>query len=369
MNDDLLRDGLARIGDQARPVEFLDRALSRSQRIGRNQKLAASTGAAVAMAVIGGLVWQLGGLTNPAEPATPSATPSAASAAPSTRPSAPPSVQVTPALLAPGGLPGRLFYRAPERVVWWSASQLGAVPGVDSETMNVSPDGSSVSFVDGNGDLVVADLLGGHRTTVLRGVVGVGYEPVWSPDSRRLLVATGLPGEMVYGVVTVASGVFVPLAHQPDGMHPLWSADGRHLAFSTGECRLVTADADGGGARVVPVFGDDDPAVNKQRRRSCDPFSISAAGGFVAVHQRTGDEPDGDYGRDFLANAVVDTRTGAEVALPVTGPITAVLFLTDGRMLVRTRGELTLLRPDRTVETRFPEPDQVKNQSLLAYTS
>ncbi|MBV1850099.1 hypothetical protein [Catellatospora tritici] len=363
-DDDLLRDGLARIGDQVKPVDFLDRSLSRSRRIGRNQGIMAGAGAVAVMAVVGGLVWQLGGLAHRPAPATTlSATPSAVAAPTSVPPSSPPTASPLP------GLPGRLFYTDADRVVWWAAPDVGAVPGVPTDTANVSPDGGSVAFVDENGDLVVADLLGGHRSTVLRGVVGVGYEPVWSPDSRRLLVARGLPETLTYGVVTVASGVFVPLAHQPQGLHALWSADGKHLGYVTGRCRLVTADADGGNARVVPVFGDLDRAVNKQRRRSCDPFSISADGRLIAVHQRTGDEPDGDIARDQVANAVVDTRTGADVRLPVAEPVTAVLFLADGGMLVRTEGRLTLLNPDRTVKTRFTEPEQVKNLNLLGYTA
>jgi TolB protein len=133
---------------------------------------------------------------------------------------------------------------------------------------------------------------------------------------------------------------------------------------------LGIADADGGNAHVVPVFASNNATVNPQMRRSCDPYSISPDGSMMAVHQRTGDQPDGDIGRDLTANAVVDTRTGADVPLPVTGTVNAVLFRPDGTILVRTTGDggnqLTLLNPDRTVRAQVAEPTSVHNAALLA---
>ena len=71
--------------------------------------------------------------------------------------------------------------------------------------------------------------------------------------------------------------------------------------------------------------------------------------------------------RDLVANAVVDTRTGATVRLPVTGTVSAVLFQPDGSMLVRSSTGLVLVSAGGTVLARAPEPAGGSAMSLLAY--
>jgi TolB protein len=255
---------------------------------------------------------------------------------------------------------------------------------------SVSPDGSQIAYVDEDhsgaaGELIVTDRDGGQARSVLSDVVGLGFEPAWSPDSRRLLVAR-LPegsseGPVVYGVVDVATGAFTPLRQQIEGLHPLWSADGQHVGYVTGTCQLMVADADGGNQRMVPVIGDPDPVVNPQRRFGCDLYSISPDGSLMAVDQAVGDEPWGDIGGSLAADVVIDTRTGAEVPLPVPGQLRAVLFLPNGEVLVRsTDGDtftLTLLNPDLSIKTQVPEPPVASANpcgqstyacALLAYT-
>jgi TolB protein len=273
------------------------------------------------------------------------------------------------------GLPGWLYYwQSPDRLVRLTGTGTVTVLDAGGQSANVSPDGTSVAFLDENGTVYVADRDGGNRRAVLTGTAGAGYEPVWSPDSKRLLAGrprSGGEGGVRLGVVDVAAGTFTPLADQPESViHPLWTADGRHFGYATGICQIGVADADGGNARLVPVFASNDATVNPQMRRSCDPYSISPDGSLMAVHQRTGDEPDGDIGRDLIANAVVDTRTGADVRLPVTGTVNAVLFQPDGTILVRTTGSggnrLTLLNPDRTVRLSIDEPASVHDAALVA---
>ncbi|GAA1849430.1 TolB family protein [Asanoa iriomotensis] len=265
------------------------------------------------------------------------------------------------------GLPGWLYYADSDRLVRLTGSRVDTVLKAGAYSANVSPDGASIAFVESDGDVVVTDRDGRDRRTVLRGSVGVGFEPAWSADSRRLLVAKSAgAGDTTMGVVTVESGVFTALPHQLDGIHYLWSADGEKLGFATGTCQIGTADADGGNARLVPVFGHSDP----QRRSSCDPFSISPDGRLMAVNQRTGDEPDGDIGRDLFADAVIEVATGGDVGLPVSGAVTAVLFQPNGDTLVRTDDhKLTLLGPDRNVKAEVTEPASVRDLSLLAYSA
>jgi TolB protein len=301
-------------------------------------------------------------------------------------PSVSASVSVTPSVVPSGGsvvgLSGWLYYYSYPELYRLTPAGLELVLRAPHAT--VSPDGLQIAYVDDAGELIVTDRDGGQARSVLSGVVGLGFEPAWSADSRRLLVARlpdGGDGPVIYGVVDVASGVFTPLAEQIQGIHPLWSADGQHVGYATGTCQLMVADADGRNARMVPVVGDPDPAVNPQRRASCDPYSLSPDGLLMAVDQAVGDEPWGDIARGLAADTVVDTRTGAEVALPVSGQIWAVLFLPNGEVLVRsTDGDtftLTLLNPDLSIKTQIPEPPAASanpcGQStyscgLLAYT-
>jgi TolB protein len=273
------------------------------------------------------------------------------------------------------GLSGWLYYWGqPDRLVRLTSSGVVRVLDTGGHNANVSPDGRSVAFIDDAGDVLVADRDGGRARTVLRGSVGAGFEPVWSPDSTRLLaVRAETGGAPVPGVVDVRTGGFTPLAHNPAGIHYLWSADGRHLGYATGTCQIGVADADGGNARLVPVLGDPNSSANPDRKRSCDPFSISADGSRIAVDLHTGDMPDGDIGRDMFANAVIDTRTGATVRLPVPGAVSAVLFQPNGGMLVRSSSAghnlLTLLSPDGMVITQVTEPTTANNLNLLAYTT
>jgi TolB protein len=370
-DDDLLRDSLRQIGDQAEPVDFVDRSLSRSKRIGRNRRLISGAAMVAVLGLAGGLTWQLGPpWTNQSTPAVnPSAAPSAVDPPP---PSLSPSPTASPSSTQPvaESITGPFYYADSDRLVRVNESDVDTVLDAGAYSANVSPDGAHIAFVDGNGNVVVSDRDGGQRRTLSRGSIGAGYEPAWSPDSKRLLVAKGAAGEVTMGIVTVASGRFTALPHQPaHAIHYLWSGDGQHLGYATGTCEIGVADADGGNARIVPVFGDLDKAVNPKQRRSCDPYSISPDGGLIAVNQRTGDQPDGDIGRDLFANALIDTRTGQNVTLPVTGGITAILFEPDGDLLVRTSNRrLTLLAPDHTIKARVTEPAAVSGFNLLAHT-
>ncbi|SDZ04288.1 hypothetical protein SAMN05444365_10511 [Micromonospora pattaloongensis] len=292
--------------------------------------------------------------------------------------SPPPPAATSPSRALPvagsiAGLPGWLYYADFDRLVRLTRSGVKTVLTTGAHEANVSPDGASIAFVNDSGNVVITDRDGQHPRTVLRDSITLGYEPAWSPDSQRLLVAKSLgPGDTTVGILTIASSNFTPLAHQPQGIHLLWSADGQHLAYSTGNCRIVTADADGGNARTVPGFGDPNSTANPQQRRSCDPYSISPDGSLIAVNQRTGSQPNGDIGRDLFANTIIDTRTGRNITLPVTGSITAILFQPNGDTLVRTKNgttnQLTLLNPDRTIKAQVTEPATVKNTRLLGYT-
>lgn len=303
----------------------------------------------------------------PLASASPSDVPDGASASASgPAPSAEPSSVV--------GLPGWLYYADDAgRLVRLTTTGPVPVLATGAETANVSPDGTAIAFLDGR-NVIVTDRNGHNRRTVFTDGPGMGYEPYWSPDSRQLLVTRGEEfGPRTYGTLTLATGTFTPLPHQLDsGLHPLWSADGRHLGYATGECRIGTADIDGANPRLVPVFGTDDPA-NTRHRKSCDPYSISPDGRYIAIDQRTDDQPLGDIARGTTANTIIDTRTGNNITLPVTGTITQILYRPDGTILVRTKTntttQLTLLNPDHTTRSSIVEPPTVRTFALLTHTN
>ncbi|GIF70434.1 hypothetical protein Ais01nite_84690 [Asanoa ishikariensis] len=358
-DDDLLRDSLTEIGDRAKPVDFVDRSLARSKRIGRNRALISGAATACALVLAGGLAWQVG-LTGPDQPSP--------ATVPTSLPSVSPSPSATPAASSIAGLPGWLYYANSEQLVRVTKSGVDTVLEKDAYASSVSPDGARVAFVDKSGKVVVTDRDGQNRRTVFQGAKYYGYEPAWSPDSERLLLAKGPDGEVTKGIVTIATGRFTALEDQRSAIHFMWSADGKHIGYATGDCKLATADPDGGNVRVVPGFGSDDVQANYAQRRSCDPYSMSADGGLISVWQRKGQEEDSDIARDLIADTIIDVRTGENVGLPVRGDVEAILFQPNGDILVRTSGKLTLLGPDFTVKAEVDEPAAVNDLKLLAYT-
>ncbi|AVT41027.1 PD40 domain-containing protein [Plantactinospora sp. BB1] len=279
-----------------------------------------------------------------------------------------------PAELSIPGLPGTLYYTDGERLLRLTRTGLHTVLSTGAHNANVSPDGNHIAYIDHNDNVIVTDRDGNHRRTVMRHSIQHGYSPAWSPDSRKLLVARSTtPHQTTLGTLTIATTTFTPLAKQPpEAIHPLWSADGRHLGYATGTCQIGTADHTGRNARITPTFGSPDTTTNPQRRRSCDPLSISPDGSKIAVNQRTGDQNDGDIARDLTANTTINTHTGATIRLPVTGTITAIHYQPDNTTLIRTRTgnthHLTLLNPDHTTKTHLTEPTTTRNLHLLTHT-
>lgn len=231
-----------------------------------------------------------------------------------------------------------------------------------------SPDGTQIAELV-NGTLSVLDRAGAHARILAHGLTADGVEPSWAPTGDRILVATS-DGKPV--VVSVRDGGVTPLPHDPQGLHYLYSGDGKHLVYAIGTCQIGVADADGGNARLVPVFGVRGNKDNPHFQRSCDPFSVSPDGSRVAVNMRVDNEPDGDVGPDYRANAILDTKTGHVEKLPVSGTAEQILLLSDGRTLYRTVAGgghlLTLVSAGGTVVATRTEPAATKDDThLIAY--
>lgn len=231
-----------------------------------------------------------------------------------------------------------------------------------------SPDGRQLAVLSSSGTLRLYDADGGEGHTLATGLAKVGYEPSWSPDGTRILVAKphGSAGQVTLGTVPVAGGAFTALPHQPsDVIHPMWLADG--IVFATGECRIGTTDATGDHTRLVPVFGT---SAAPQKARSCDPFNASPDGR-LALQVRINDEPDGDIGPDYAANAILDPSTGALTHVQIPGDVEQIVFQVDGDAIVRTKnaGHLTLTRitPGGNTVSASPELPAVSGYALIDF--
>ncbi len=96
-----------------------------------------------------------------------------------------------------------------------------------------SPDGESISFRRGRGDLVVMDLATGEKTTLVQ-----GWDPDlhwrWSPDGRYLAYAQNDLNfsSNIYIIPADGSREAVNITRHPrNDRNPRWSADGRKLTF------------------------------------------------------------------------------------------------------------------------------------------
>jgi len=306
--------------------------------------------------------------TTPAESSDTSPT-----ASPTPSPSAPAAVQIARIL------PGRLFYRSntsPVQIYAWDGGTVAKIlQPLDTSwfTARISPDGRKLAWVSDDDQLLVANIDGsGGIRKVLDNVHPVCSEPVWTADSRRVIARPrraaggGLTVEEL-GYVDVDSGSFQPI--EVRGCHPTLAPGDAYLATASTGVRV--ARADGTSSRVVPVLGSDDPKINPEGARTGDIHSLSPDGNLLICSLRTGDQPSGDGVLDPFANAVIDTRTGKQVALPVAGQLINAVFLTDGSLLARlqgsTRNELVLISKDWKVVDRLQEPADLKHRPLLAY--
>ncbi|GII22239.1 TolB family protein [Planosporangium mesophilum] len=388
MNDfapEPLHDALADLAETVRPVDLRDRALRASRRLAIRR---AVTVAAAVVALIGvsaaGVSQVLPKHTGlPQQPATSS------SATPSPEPSTTPSVTPTPdTSSAPTGAStsqatsfGRLYYvdrpdsTNPSPVTSWLvgvALPESAFATLPAETAylnaNVSPDGRQLSYVTQDGGLHLVDLRTGRDRMIRGNVDGLCNEPVWAPDNRRLIIgdtsnrpANGPSSRP--GVLDVYTDTFTPFPEQVTGCHFAWSSDDTAIAYADGAGKIFVANADGSGRRAVPGLGDGKPPYG------FDLESVSGQGRRIALRWNDGSMPAGDAARNLYSNAVIDTRTGQKVKLPVTTGLLQVVFRPDGGMLLRVKGDqhnqLLLVAADGTELDRRDEPAGLKNLTLL----
>jgi serine/threonine protein kinase/Tol biopolymer transport system component len=198
-----------------------------------------------------------------------------------------------------------------------------------------SPDGSQIAFRskrDGGGIF----LMGATGESVRR-LTDFGYNPAWSPDGRRLAVATdGTADPLQHGrdseiwVVEIATGAKRKVV-SGDGLQPSWSPGGRRLAYwgvAAGSGRRVLWTVPAAGGAAVPVL--DDGAVN------WNPVWAPDGGGLYFASDRGGSMN--------LWRIAVDESSGRATGEPepVTTPSSwsgLMSFAADGRHLAFVAGE------------------------------
>ncbi|MEU5671407.1 LpqB family beta-propeller domain-containing protein [Micromonospora sp. NPDC047753] len=390
MNDQRLRLDLTALADEVTSVDLRDRTLRTSRRLGIQRAVATSAAALVLIAAAAGTAFAIRPDQSP--PPLPADTPSVtASPSPTPTPTPTPSGSAgdTPGAPPSGGSStstpsvqfGRLFY-GPATVTdaemanlrsWRpgdSPVRLLALPELAAiGSANISPDGRRVAWVesdDSESTLVIADVDGSGRQE-MRSKVDPHCAPAWSADGRHLLfIETKAMGETVrHGVLDTRSDkrTVTWWPGQPRGCHALWSADGRTIAM-TDYLGVALFGTDGTKKRAVPGF-----AVGKLT--SNDIASLSSDGSRIALLVKKPNEDAGDVARELWANAVIDTRTGKQVTLPLGGrTLRQVYFQTDGSMVVRVKTSngyaVLLVDEDGRKISETAEPASLKDMQILA---
>ncbi|MGK5441130.1 hypothetical protein ACSNN7_04765 [Micromonospora sp. URMC 105] len=386
MNDQRLRLDLAELAEEVTPVDLRDRALRTSRRIGIQRAIATSAAAVVLLGAATGTAFAI--LPNRGADPIPGTTPSVTASpsptapptpSPTTSPSVAPPVTSTSSEPTTSAAFGRLHYGPFGSGEADTAHLYSWTPGdtpvrrlalpTNAAQLNaaVSPDGRRVAWVDDEAALWTAALDGSGKRKLHDLVDGTCWSPTWSPNSRQLTVrvgaADGSPGKA--GLLDVSSRAFTEVAGF-EGCHPVWAADGT-VAFADGtNGTVVVTDRTGTGRRTIPGLG------SKGSRYVCfDVAGISPDGRRIALFRIDRDKEAGDAARDLLVNAVLDTRTGKEITLPLGGrELRQAYFQADGSLVARVRsgGRYTLILVDKAGKkvAEKAEPGSLASMQIIA---
>ncbi|MCC5882138.1 MAG: PD40 domain-containing protein [Halomonas sp.] len=120
---------------------------------------------------------------------------------------------------------------------WHDAIQFEVSPVVAHEThdrdVSPSPDGRSLAFRRGRGDLVIFDIESGEERTLVEGWDSF-MQWRWSPDSRYIAYSQNDLDFSANIFVVPADGAAEPVnitRHPRNDLNPRWSADSRKLTF------------------------------------------------------------------------------------------------------------------------------------------
>ncbi len=144
---------------------------------------------------------------------------------------------------------------------WWNV----AISTQDGASPAWSPDGLKFAFVsrrDGNSEIYVMDLDGGHQTR-LTSNRSKDYQPSWSPDGARVAFVSKRDGNPEIYVMDADGGNIQRLTVNSGNGHlgfdeyPAWSPDGQQILFesgrSEGRSAIFVMNADGSDPRQVTL--------------------------------------------------------------------------------------------------------------------
>ncbi|QLQ38604.1 hypothetical protein [Micromonospora robiginosa] len=229
-------------------------------------------------------------------------------------------------------------------------------------TITISPYGERLAWVEGKagaeaGTLVTALVDGTGRATIAKRapysgrIVCLGDQPlVWNTNDRLLVQQEGHSALLDLATRRPAAG--------DAGNETLkwWTPDGRNWAAVSEGRPYATNNGRTTFYRFTP------PKAEAARHDGWRVRSVSPDGRYVAVGWLNT-----DTSRNDGSFAVVDTTTGRTVDLPGDGAVRSILFATDGAVLVRRDGGITVLdRTFRAVGT-VTEPTGLRGAALLAY--
>ncbi|GLZ76659.1 hypothetical protein Afil01_14660 [Actinorhabdospora filicis] len=256
-------------------------------------------------------------------------------APPPTSPPASSSSAPAPVTPPPGAASGTLYYMETAERDFTNAT-IHAVHGDQvTETLvlkfsdawlsaNVSPDGSQVSWVAEGVGLSIAENKPGAKPRVISADAdGMCAEPVWRNDGSLLYAE----GDKLL-LLPPGGGTAVPFATRTT-CHYRFAADGSALVGgAAGTGTLVVLDKDGKNAREV--------TIEIPGRNVIDMSSVGAGARRACVHTVKDGEPSGDVARSLFCDTIVDLVSGKVVRDGLNGAV----FLADGSMIVREKGEL-----------------------------
>ncbi|MET7834048.1 hypothetical protein GA0070622_0425 [Micromonospora sediminicola] len=229
-------------------------------------------------------------------------------------------------------------------------------------TITISPYGERLAWVEGAagaeaGTLVTALVDGSGRATIAKRspysgrTTCLGDQPlVWNTNDRLLVQQEGHLALLDLTTRRPADG--------DAGNETLkwWTPDGRNWAAVSEGRPYATNNGKAVFYRYTP------PKAEAARHDGWRVRSVSSDGRYVAVGWINT-----DTSRNDGSFAVVDTTTGKTVDLPGDGTVRSILFATDGTVLVRRDGGITVL--DRTFQPvgTVTEPAGLGGAALLAY--
>ncbi|WP_283139717.1 hypothetical protein [Rhizohabitans arisaemae] len=230
-----------------------------------------------------------------------------------------------------------------------------------SGQFSASPDGTKVAWIDDKGRLHVFGSAGDKVVARNALYSGPCSTPTWSADSQRVAYTLPSTTESAPVAVVGADGRGARRVGTTLGVcHLTWSANGRHIAGYAGNTDGVhILDVTTGRSRRAPGIKN---ANHVQ--------SLSPDGRNVVVNRLAPNAEGGDGSWPFVYRpTVVDTLTGAEVSIPVRGALIGALYLPDGRLVVRVKGNsrhiLVVLSPQGKELQRLTEPTLARRMALL----